>query len=165
MIVRREQPGNAQEIHAVHVACFPTDAESRLVDRLRVSGRLMVSLVAEVGGEIAGHVAFSPVTVSSGTMGIGLAPVAVLESHRRQGIAAKLIQTGLDVCRDTGFGWAVVLGDPVYYSRFGFRPAFEFGLSDAYHGGGAFQALELIPGQMPVNSGLVQYDPAFAMFE
>ncbi|MCA9028442.1 MAG: N-acetyltransferase [Planctomycetaceae bacterium] len=165
MTPRRELSCDVTAIHAVHVACFPADAEARLVDCLREARRLTVSLVAEVDGEIVGHVAFSPVTVASGATGIGLAPVAVLEAHQRQGIAARLIEAGLQACREAGFGWAVVLGDPAYYARFGFRPASEFGLSDEYGGGDAFQAIELIDGQLPMNGGLVQYAPEFAELE
>jgi len=160
--IHPERSGDAAAIHAVHAASFPTDVESRLVDLLRVSGRLAVSLVAEIGDVVVGHIAFSPVTAASGAVGVGLAPVAVAESHRRRGIAAALVRAGLEACRAAGFGWAVVMGEPAYYSRFGFRPASEFGLSDEYGGGQAFQAIELVPGALPVGAGLVRYAPEFS---
>lgn len=160
--IHPERPGDAAAIHAVHAASFPTDLESRLVDLLRVAGRLPVSLVAEIGGAVVGHIAFSPVTAASGAIGSGLAPVAVAEPHRRRGIAAELVKAGLEACRAVGFGWAVVMGEPAYYSRFGFRPASEFGLFDEYGGGQAFQVIELIPGALPVGAGLVRYAPEFA---
>jgi putative acetyltransferase len=161
-VVRPEKPGDVSAIHAIHAASFPTDAEARLVSLLRQAGRLSVSLLAEADGFIVGHVAFSPVSTATGAVGAGLAPVAVLESHRRQGIAAQLIEFGLAECRSAGFGWAVVLGEPAYYSRFGFRPASAFGLSDEYGGGPAFQVVELIPGELPFGAGLVRYAPEFA---
>ena len=160
--IHPERPGDAAAIHAVHAASFPTDVESRLVDLLRSAGRLPVSLVAEIGDAVVGHVAFSLVTTASGAVGVGLAPVAVAESHRRRGIAAGLVRAGLEACRAAGFGWAVVMGEPAYYSRFGFRPASEFGLSDEYGGGQAFQAIELVPGALPVGAGLVRYAPEFS---
>lgn len=160
--IHPERPGDAAAIHAVHAASFPTDVEARLVDLLRVAGRLAVSLVAEIGDEVVGHVAFSPVTAASGAVGVGLAPGAVAEPHRRRGIAAALVRAGLEGCRAAGFGWAVVMGEPAYYSRFGFHPASEFGLSDEYGGGPAFQAIELVPGALPVGAGLVRYAPEFA---
>jgi putative acetyltransferase len=165
MIVRTEEPEDAAEVFAVNRACFPTDGEARLVDALRSSGQLSLSLVAEVDGEVVGHVAFSPVTVMAGEAGVGLGPVAVVEEHRRKGYAARLIGSGLAECRAARFGWAVVLGDPAYYSRFGFRPAREFGLSDEFRGGDAFQAMELIAGELPVGAGLVRYAPQFSSFE
>lgn len=170
MTIRREQTSDAAAIFAVHARSFPSDAEARLVDLLRAAGSLSVSLVAEVDGHIVGHVAFSPVTVASEqsalkrSPGVGLAPVAVVEAFRRRGVAGELIRTGLLACRESGFGWAVVLGDPAYYARFGFRAASEFSLSDEYGGGPAFQAIELTSGALPRNAGLVRYAPEFAMF-
>jgi putative acetyltransferase len=160
--VHPERPGDAAAIHAVHAGSFPTDLEASLVDLLRAAGRLPVSLVAEVSGAVVGHVAFSPVTAASGAVGAGLAPLAVSGPYRRQGIAAELVRRGLEACRAAGFGWAVVLGAPAYYSRFGFRPASEFGLSDEYGGGPAFQVVDLVPGALPAGAGLVQYAPEFA---
>ncbi|QEL15243.1 GNAT family N-acetyltransferase [Limnoglobus roseus] len=160
--VRFERPGDAAAIYAVHSGSFPIDGEARLVDLLRDAGRLSVSLVAEAGGTIVGHVAFSPVTTATGATGAGLAPLAVVEGHRRRGVAAELVRAGLEACRDAGFGWAVVLGEPAYYGRFGFRPAPDFGLSDEYGGGPAFQAIELLPGSLPTGAGLVRYAPEFA---
>jgi putative acetyltransferase len=122
-VVRPEQPGDVAAIHTVHAASFPTDVEARLVSLLRAAGHLLVSLVAETDGAIVGHVAFSPVSAATGAVGAGLTPVAVLESHRRQGIAHRLIEAGLAACQSAGFGWAVVMGEPAYYARFGFRRA------------------------------------------
>ena len=162
VVVRPEQSGDAATIQAVHVASFPTDVEARLVSLLRAAGHLPVSLVAEADGAVVGHVAFSPVSAAAGTVGAGLAPVAVLEPYRRQGIAARLIEAGLAACRAAGFGWAVVMGEPAYYARFGFRPASGFGLCDEYGGGSAFQVIVLLPGALPSGAGLVRYAPEFA---
>src|SRR5262249_54576208 len=160
-----ERPDDVAAIHAVHAASFPTELEAKLVSRLRSVGRLKVSLVAEVDGAVVGHIAFSPVTAATGAAGAGLAPVAVAAPHRRPGIAPELVRAGLEACRAIGFGWAVVMGEPAYYSRFGFRPAAEFGLADEYGGGTAFQAIELVPGALPVGAGLVRYAPEFAAME
>jgi len=162
ILVRPEQTGDVDAIRAIHAASFPTASEARLVDLLRDAGHLSISLVAEVDGEVIGHVAFSPVSVASGAVGAGLAPIAMRAAHRRRGIAARLIEAGLDACRSAGFEWAVVLGEPGYYSRFGFRPAQEAGLSDEYGGGPAFQAMELAPGGLPTGAGLVRYASEFA---
>ncbi len=114
--IRFEQPQDASVIHAIHAGSFPTPGEARLVDLLRAAGRLSVSLIAEVDELVVGHVAFSPVRCASGAVGAGLGPIAVAESHRRRGIAAELVRAGLQACREAGFGWAVVLGDPAYYA-------------------------------------------------
>ena len=162
--IRCEESDDREAIYQVHEVSFPTVAEARLVDALREAGRLYLSLVAEHQSRIVGHVAFSPVTVADATEGVGLAPVAVLPAHRRQGIAAELIRAGLAACERSGYGFAVVLGDPGYYRRFGFQPASRWGLRDEYMGGEAFQALELRTDSIPSGGGLVHYAPEFNAF-
>jgi putative acetyltransferase len=162
VLIREERQEDVEDISRVLLACFPTPAEASLVEQLRESELLTLSLVAVVDAKIVGHVAFSPVTVASGSTGVGLAPLAVLPAHRGTGIASQLVRRGLDEWRARGCGWAVVLGDPEYYARFGFQPASEFGLMDDLGGGAAFQALELADGELPVGAGLVSYAPEFA---
>lgn len=161
--IRDEAHGDESAITALLQASFPSSVEARLVGLLRDAGRLTVSLVAEVDGRVVGHVGFSPVTTTAGQNGIGLAPVAVLPEYRQCGIAAELIRAGLHRCQSLQHGWCVVLGEPTYYARFGFRPASAFGLNDEYGGGEAFQIVELSPGSIPIEGGLVQYVPEFAV--
>ena len=165
MLIRHEEPSDKEAIHAVNMSAFPSEAEARLVDALRDAGNLTVSIVAVEDDRIIGHVAFSPVQTESGASGVGLAPVAVFESHRGRGVGAALISAGIDACRFQDAGWAVVLGDPEYYGRFGFVAASRFGLHDEYGGGEAFQALELSEGALPRDAGLVKYAPEFGMVE
>jgi putative acetyltransferase len=162
--VRFERPEDRPAIHRVHLESFPSPAEARLVDALRASGRLRISLVALDGPQIVGHVGFSPVTLAGAVDGLGLAPLAVLLSHRRHGLAAELIQTGLAACEQAGAGFVVVLGEPDYYARFGFRPASRWRLHDEFGGGDAFQALELRREAIPPGAGLVRFAPEFASF-
>jgi len=164
--VRAEQASDHPAIRALHAAAFPTDAEARLVDALRASARATVSLVAVEGGEVVGHVLFSPVTVARGDdgRGAGLAPVSVRASHRRRGIAETLIQSALPRLLTTGRLWCVVLGEPHYYERFGFERASDHDLQNEYGATDAFMALELVPGALADKSGLVRYAPEFAAF-
>jgi putative acetyltransferase len=164
MTVRPEQTSDERGIYAVHAAAFPTGLEARLVDALRTSKRLTVSLVAELDAEIVGHIAFSPVSLQERRDGLGLAPFSVLPSRQRQGIGGELIRAGLQSATRAGAGFVVVLGDPAYYSRFGFAPASRWGLSDEYGGGEAFQAIEIQPGAIHANGGLVRYAPEFSIF-
>lgn len=163
-IIRAEQPTDAPAIRAVLLAAFPTDAEARLVDLLRRVGRLSISLVAERTGQIIGHIAFSPITIAEKIAGLGLAPLAVHPSAQRTGIGAALVRQGLSSCRTADTGFVVVLGDPAYYRRFGFKPASTWNLTDEYAGGLAFQALELHPDAAPPTGGLVKYAPEFSIF-
>lgn len=168
MLIREECPADLAGIHAVHTAAFPTPSEAALVDGLRAAGQLTLSLVARSSSlappepGVIGHVGFSPIRVAGAPLGLGLGPVAVSAEHRRQGVAAQLIHEGLRQCRAANVGLVVVLGDPRYYSRFGFVPARLLALHDEYGGGDAFQALELVSGAVPATGGLVQYSPVFA---
>jgi putative acetyltransferase len=162
--VRLETSADVTAISMVHITAFPTPAEARLVEALRVNGRLSVSVVAVESEGVVGHVAFSPVTVAGLTGGAGLAPLAVLPAFRRRGIGAALVREGLLNAERAGFQYVVVLGEPSYYSRFGFAPASRWGLRDEYRGGEAFQALEFRAAALPAGGGLVRYAPDFAAF-
>jgi putative acetyltransferase len=163
--IRPETAADSAGIRAVLEAAFPTPVEAQLVDRLRAAGKALVSLVAEEGGRVVGHVLFSPVTVESGAEGgVGLAPLAVLPAYQRRGIGAALVTEGLRLCRDLGHAFVVLLGSPAYYGRFGFRRAGALGLGNEYGADEEFQALELRPGGLPVGGGLVRYGPEFAEF-
>ncbi len=68
--IRKEVPGDAAAIEAVTIAAFQDaahteHAEQFIVNALRKSDQLSISLVAEQGGAIIGHVAVSPVSISS----------------------------------------------------------------------------------------------------
>jgi putative acetyltransferase len=161
--IRSERPGDEDAIRIVHESAFPGPGEACLVAALRRSGLLMVSLIAEEAGAIVGHVAFSPVSVAGTRTGFALGPVAVIPARQRAGIGSALVRRGLDACRQAAVPFIVVLGDPAYYSRFGFGPASARGLIDEYRGGVAFQALELRMGGIPPEAGLVRYADEFTL--
>lgn len=96
-------------------------AEAAIVRALRADGDLTLSLVAEVAGDLAAHVAFSPVIIDD-TQGawFGLGPLAVWPRLQRQGIGTALARQGLAELRLRGAAGCVVLGDPSFYGRLGF---------------------------------------------
>jgi putative acetyltransferase len=162
--IRAERPGEADAVRAIHLAASPTWMAAALVDRLRDDGDALISLIAEADGEFFGHVLFSPVTLdppAKPIAGAALAPVAVLPAHRGRHLGSRLVLAGLESCREADVDFVVVLGDPVFYSRFGFRSAQRVGLDDPWNGGVAFQAVELKSGCLSGYRGLVRYPPAF----
>ena len=167
MKIRSEEARDVSTVRIVHEAAFPTDAEARLVDRLRAAGKAVISLVAEIDARIVGHVLFSPVTIEGvRTNGaLGLAPVAVLPTDQRSGIGSALIRAGLDECRRRGCPFVVVLGEPDYYRRFGFRRAAELELGNEYAADEAFRVIELRRGGIPPEGGVVRYAPELAELE
>ena len=157
--IRDERPSDANLIQRVHRAAFGGDVEARLVELLRARNKSLISLVAEVGDDIAGHILFSAVTITGAApniRAIGLAPVAVLPESQRKGIGSMLIDEGLARCQRARYDLVVVLGDPGYYGRFGFRSAKQFGLENEYGVDEEFMVLELTKGALARVSGLVQ---------
>ena len=163
--IRTEYPDDLPAISTVHRRAFATTAEAELVAALREQAHPLVSLVAELEGLVVGHVLFSPVTHDERddlTL-LGLAPLAVLPEHQRQGIGSALVATGLDACRQRGADAVVVLGHAAFYPRFGFVPAARFSIRCEYDVPAAnFMALELKPQIFAGKAGTVRYHPAFA---
>jgi putative acetyltransferase len=158
--IRGESSGDEAALRALHKAAFPSDTEARLVDAIRANGNDRVSLVAVADGKVVGHVLFSPVEVE-GSAGLGLAPVAVLPAFQGRGIGAALIEAGIAACREQGVKFVVVLGEPGYYRRFGFRATH---LGNEYGAGEAFMALELEPHALAAVHGVVKYGMEFSAF-
>lgn len=127
MIIRDERPDDISAIHLTIREAFARAEhsggnEQDIVKALRNSHALTLSLVAELDDEVIGHVAFSPVTIGeSEGRWLGMGPVAVAPVAQRHGIGAALVRAGLERIRDAGWAGCVVLGDPAYYQRFGFR--------------------------------------------
>lgn len=164
MNVREERAQDRTGVRRVNLSAFETDAEANLVDALREQASPHVSLVAESDGEIVGHIMFSPVTLGEHVRPtiMGLAPMAVLPGHQRQGIGSVLARAGLEGCRRLGCGAVVVLGHPSFYPRFGFRPASQFGVRCEYDAPDeAFMLVELQEGCMRNVGGTASYHPAF----
>jgi putative acetyltransferase len=160
-IIRPETPADIGAIHGIHAAAFRTDGEARLVEALRNGGKLSVSLVAELTGELVGHIAFSPVTLEGTPGGVGLGPVAVAPEFQSRGFGGQLIREGLAVCRREDYRFVVVLGNPTYYGRFGFVAASRWALKDEFGGGDAFMGMELQPGAIRAGGGLMRYAAEF----
>ena len=137
LIIRDETSADYGAITAVTVAAFATldvsnQTEHFIIDALRAAGALTVSLVAEVDGRVAGHIAFSPVTLSDGTPGwYGLGPVSVLPTFQGQGIGSALIRAGLSRLRELDVRGCCLVGHPEYYRRFGFDNPAELAYENA----------------------------------
>ncbi|MEB6665997.1 N-acetyltransferase [Acinetobacter vivianii] len=125
--IRNEQPSDIPNIFKLTQAAFKdieysSHTEQFIVNALRNSQQLIVSLVAEYEGQIIGHIAFSPVSISDGTTDwYGLGPVSVQPEFQNQGIGSQLIHAGLEKLKTLKATGCVLLGDPEYYARFGFK--------------------------------------------
>lgn len=160
MNIRTEITADRPAVFALYAAAFPTPAEARLVDRLRADGDAMIALVAEdAAGQLVGHVLFS--RMQAPFRALALAPVAVADAQRRQGIAAQLIRHGLAEAERAGWQGVFVLGDPAYYQRFGFTADTAAGFASPY-AGPYFMALPLGTATLSVRTGEVRHAEAFA---
>lgn len=131
LVIRGECPADREGVYEVNCRAFATDAEARLVDRLRDAGEVLASIVAVEGERIVGHALFSPATIEypSRSLAVGaLGPVAVLPELQRCGIGSAVIRAGVARCRALGVPAIIVLGHPEYYARFGFVRADRWGI-------------------------------------
>ena len=125
-MIRPETPADAAAIEAITMAAFAEhphskQTEHRLIAALRAADALTVSLVAEVDGEVVGHVAFSPVTIAGApSRWAGVGPVSVRPDRQRNGIGSALMVAGLAAARLAGIQGCVLVGEPDFYGRFGF---------------------------------------------
>jgi len=168
-LIREERPEDAEAVRAVLVAAFGREAEARLVERLRASGKIVFALVAEEEGRVLGHLVFSRIAGESSGSEVpvlALAPLAVMPAFQRLGIGSALVSAGLERCRMERHARVLVVGDPAYYGRFGFVPASRFGLKCPFPvPEEAFMGIELEPGAFAQVSGVVRYGHEFEDLE
>ena len=160
--IRHEQQQDIQTIEALTQAAFLNEQHSShteqfIVNQLRKDGQLTISLVALEYGTIVGHVAVSPVRISSGeTDWYGLGPISVWPEQQGQGIGSQLMNAALEQLKQLGAKGCVLLGDPEYYHRFGFKSYPDLILTDVppmY-----FQAISFVN---DIPKGSVSYHEAF----
>lgn len=162
-IIRPETSVDHAAVREVNRLAFGGGDEARLVDALRDGGYARVSLVAEEGDQIVGHILFSdlPIVTPGGTVpALSLAPMAVIPSHQRRGIGSSLVREGLRACREAGHRIVIVLGHPEFYPRFGFSAKLAELLRCPYSGP-AFMAVESVPDALRDIEGEVRYPPPF----
>jgi putative acetyltransferase len=160
--IRAATPADVAAVETVTVAAFlnaphTSHTEQHIIRALRAADALAISLVAELDGSIVGHVALSRVIISDGSPGwFGLGPIAVSPAQQGQGIGTRLMREALRMLAQRNAAGCVLLGDPAYYGRFGFKVHSDLrlpGVPAEY-----FQALSF--GAAPA-SGTVTYHTAF----
>ena len=160
--IRSETSADSRAIEAVTTGAFlnaphTSHTEQHIVSTLRKAGKLAISLVAESDGKVIGHVAISAVSISDGASGwFGLGPISVIPEHQRRGVGSQLVREALHMLRERGASGCVVLGEPEYYGRFGFKADPNVvlrGVPAEY-----FQAISFDSSRP---KGIVTYDEAF----
>lgn len=108
--------------------------EQELVNFLRKSNRYIPepALVVELEGQVVGHITLTKFTIQADSQSFEsllLAPIAIATEYQNQAIGTKLIKKSLRRAQTMGYNNVIVVGNPAYYQRFGFRPATEFGIA------------------------------------
>lgn len=173
-MIRPERAADFAAIDLVHTEAFGRPQEAALVRALRDadSYERRLSLVAcEIEQAMVpfGHILYTPATIideagSTEHPVLALAPLAVRPSRQRQGVGTSLVKAGFDHCEPfkDQYPLIVVLGDPEYYGRLGFRDAREFGILPPFEvPPGALMVQDLVDGASAGISGVLQYPPAF----
>ena len=165
-VIRPENDRDYDAIRRLLIAAFADhpyshQTEHLIVEALRSAGAVTVALVAEIDGAVVGHIAFSPGQIGGVDGGwYTLGPVAVLPEYQRKGIGTALVNAGLEAIRGLGAQGCVLVGDPAYYTRFGFRN--DPGLT---MNGVPPQYLFCLPMDSQVPQGEVTHHPAFFVKE
>ncbi|BAO88646.1 GNAT family N-acetyltransferase [Caballeronia cordobensis] len=138
---------------------YSSHTEHFIVNALRRADRLTLSLVAieSATDEILGHIAISPVSITGNATGwFGLGPLSVTPERQREGIGSALVKEALQHLKNADAAGCVVLGDPDYYARFGFKPEAALILPDV-----PAEYFQAIAFKKNIPSGTVTFDEAF----
>lgn len=168
--LRPEAPADREAVDELTDLAFGATGEEsverRLLRQLRADGAVIdeLTLVAEVDGQVVGHVACSRGTLA-GAPSVGLGPISVRPDLQHKGIGAGLMSAVIATAERRGDPVIVLLGDPEYYGFFGFVPASSLGIGSPGPWGDAyFQALPL-RSWLPEMAGPFEYAPAFSDVE
>jgi len=171
--IRKETPEDYSRVIGLTEKAFESleisdHNEGKLVDKLRKAPAFIdeLSLVAELNGQVVGHILFTPIVIDNGEQqfhSLVLAPVSVLPEFQKMGIGGQLIRAGHQKAKELGFQSAILLGHPEYYPRFGYKPASTWGIKTHYElpSDDVFMAVELTDGTLTGVSGMVVFPPEF----
>ncbi|MCH7698251.1 MAG: N-acetyltransferase [Chloroflexi bacterium] len=126
--MRPETSSDFDDIHRIVTAAFGRENEARLVRLLRADADAYIpqlTLVAEDGDEIVGHIMLSSATIhgEQNWRVLALGPLAVTPERQRTGVGIALTEASLELADARGDSLVVLLGHPTYYPRFGFESA------------------------------------------
>ena len=175
LTIRKEIPDDYAGVINLTEKAFETleisdHNEGKLVEKLRKSPNFIdkLSLVAELNGQVIGHILFTPIRIENGQEkfeSLILAPVSVLPEFQKIGIGSQLIRTGHQKAFELGFHSVILIGHPEYYPRFGYKPASKWGIKSPIPlpSDDVFMAIELNNGALTNVSGTVVFPPEFGI--
>ena len=164
--IRPEQISDVDGIHAVVHDAFAslsesTGDESDFVAAMRRHKGYIpeLALVAEEGGKIVGYILLTETCVQGAKGGspvLLLAPVCVAPEQHGRNVGSALIHEAFRRALGKGYDAVFLAGNPGYYSRFGFVPTVNVGIThtipipDEY-----IMVKELLPGALKGREGVI----------
>lgn len=135
MKIRPEEISDQSEVHTLIKEAFETAEhsdgnEQDLVMALRKSESYLpkLSLIAEINKEIVGHIMFTKANIGENEV-LVLAPLSVKVNYQKQHIGTKLINESHKIAKELGYEYSIVIGSDLYYPKFGYVPAEDFGIT------------------------------------
>lgn len=168
MIIRKENPNDYIQIYNLVKTAFTTaevsnGKEQDFVNELRDSENYIpeLSLVAELDGYLVGHIMLSKKYINDGDITheiLYLAPVSVIKKERTKGIGSQLINESFRIALEFGYSAVILVGNPAYYSRFGFKTSSEWNIVNTQGIPDPFvMACELVPGSLSSVKGTISF--------
>lgn len=158
LIVRLSEKTDAKSIRKVESKAFGRKSEANLVDQLIPAPEYTMSLVGECDGQIIGHILLTE--IEAPVKALALAPLAVLPKYREMQVGSELVRASIKLAKEKGFEAIFVLGDVLYYERFGFSGKLADPFKVAWQGK-HFMALELQEGALKNKKGPLKYPEPF----
>jgi putative acetyltransferase len=170
MFVRRERPGDQAAIAAVHSAAFARPLpggrpppEVRLVADLRICDGWIpaLSIVAIEDGAIVGHVVCTRATIAARIPVLGLGPLGVVPVRQRAGVGKALMHAVVGAADALDERLIALLGNPEYYSRYGFEPSRQHGVEPPHEFYGDHFQVRLLTAATGAERGPFRYAAPF----
>ncbi|MFZ5645371.1 MAG: GNAT family N-acetyltransferase [Bacillota bacterium] len=166
IIIRQEKRNDFKQIYNLVKVAFQTakvsnGKEQDFVNQLRNSGNYIkeLALVAEENHKLIGHIMLTRNYINNSgckTETLLLAPISVVLEYRNKSVGSKLINKSFEIAKSMGYNSVVLVGDPAYYSRFGFKKSVDFGVRHLHDIPEEYVlACELVPGALHEISGTI----------
>lgn len=164
--VRPENPSDYPMITQINEQAFGRPNEARLIELIRDSQHYIpeLALVADYQETIVGYILFSWIDlVGEKTYPVlGLAPLAVQPGFQKQGIGSQLVQAGLNQAETRGEAVVIVLGEPQFYSKFGFQPSINYQIQSPFPVPNQYFQVKPLKNYQKFYQGTVVYPPFFS---
>lgn len=122
--LRREEARDVAAIEALVLAAFGPGRFAKTAERLREASAMTAGFVAYEGDHLLGSVRLWSVKVGQ-ARSVFLGPIAVDQTRRSAGLGGEMVLACIDEAKAQGLDGVLLVGDPPYFSRFGFEAAPE----------------------------------------